>query len=288
MGPNIKSVDKSNAATPVSGDILKILQGQLDEGAFGTGVGPLQRQAGTGIQQYVKSLQTRAGQGVNTESKVMDNTSKLIEAVTNRSRMNENKSAGDLREAFGAAGTRYGTSLARGEGTLRAESGANLDQMIASILTDQGARQQSAREFDVNANEAAGVNHNNQLMSALNAMFGQGEANTNPFFSFADKGILDPEVIASPSTGSQLLGAFSSIFGNYLAGGGKIPNPFGGDGNGNTPNGTPFKLKQFGNMPKIGGGQVGEPTVINPPSSSGTQLADLLNRHGNQFPGMRY
>ena len=56
-GPRIDKVERTSQATPLAEDFLKFLQGQLSEGAFGIGVGPLQREAGTAIQQFVTSLQ---------------------------------------------------------------------------------------------------------------------------------------------------------------------------------------------------------------------------------------
>ena len=56
-GPRVDQVQPASQATPLAEDFLKILQGQLSSGAFGTGVGPLQREAGTALRQFITALQ---------------------------------------------------------------------------------------------------------------------------------------------------------------------------------------------------------------------------------------
>lgn len=252
MGPNIRSVDQRNRATPLANDYLKILQGQLDQGAFGTGVGPLQKQAGKGAQQYLIARQNAPQ--TNTAAQVGDYTNQLIDAVSRRSNVNTNRQAQDLREGFGIAGGRYGTSLARGEGLLRSESGMNLDSIIANILTAQGDRQQGARQFDVGANQAG----NNQLLQAIMALQGMGNENLNPFNAFASQGIINPETIVSPGIGSQLLQGAMNIGAAYL---GRAPgiNP-GAGGTGPTT--------------RTGGGFVGQPTTYPGTYTSGMPVVD--------------
>lgn len=219
MGPKVQSVDQTNRATPLAEDFLKILQGQIDEGAFGTGVGPLQREAGTSAKQFVNSMQ--GAPDVNTAGKVGDYSKRLIDSTTELSNRQTNRGAADLREAFGAAGTRYGSSLATGEGRYRADANMDLGNIIAQILTSQGDREQSARQFDVNANQ----NKNAQFMNALSQLFGMGEANTAPFLGISQQGILNPETIVSDSLASTLLKGGLNTASSYLEGGGDV-NPF--------------------------------------------------------------
>ncbi len=148
---------------------------------------------------------------------------------------------------------------------LQDDAGNNLDQLIAGIMTDQGARQQSAREFDVNANQ----NKNNQFLQGLQALFGMGEANTNTFKDVASQGIVNPETIATPSLGSQLLQGGLSALTSYLGSGGKFG--LGGDGSTSSAGGGQtgaFKISKPFQMPNIksGTGYVGEPTVGSGPT----------------------
>lgn len=234
MGPRTQTVDKRNQATPLTEDLVKILQGELAAGAFGTGVGPLQRGAGSAIDKYVQALQTRATQGVNTASQVGGESEQLMDALTRRSAVNTNRSAADQREAFGAAGARFGSSLGNAESLLRAESGMNLDQVLGEILVGEASRKQAARQFDINAD--LGINA--ALLQGIGQMFSQGQAAIDPFVQLAGAGIVNPEVIASPGIGDQLisgglqgLGAFlgmpggiDKIFSLFGGGGGGIPN----------------------------------------------------------------
>ncbi len=184
-GPKITKVQGESQATPLAEDFLKLLEGQLAEGSFGTGVGPLQREAGTAIRQFITSLQ---GQGGGPS----EGLSRLIEGVEAGSKRRTEEGALNQREAFGITGSRFGTSLALGEGRLRAEAGEGLDRTIGGLL-EQG------RQFDTTA-----------LFQAIQQLFGQGEANIAPFRQFAGLGILPEEIIASPGFLDQLLsGAIS-------------------------------------------------------------------------------
>lgn len=226
MGSSIQTVENRNLASPLSEDYIKVLQGQIDEGAFGTGVGPMQRSAGKSAQQYVRGLEERVGAGVNTESKVQDYSSRLIDAERTLANRQTDREAANLREAFGAAGTRYGTTLLQGEGRFREDRAQGLDATIAQILTQQGDREQAAREFDI----TSGQNQMQMLLQGIASLFNMGEANTAEFSKFASQGIVNPDNIVTPGLGSQLLSGGLNFLSSYLSGGGKIPNPFGGRG----------------------------------------------------------
>lgn len=55
MGAETRSVERTSQATPLSSDVLSMLQGQLSQGAFGQGVGPMQRESGTAMRQWMQS-----------------------------------------------------------------------------------------------------------------------------------------------------------------------------------------------------------------------------------------
>lgn len=184
-GPNIQREEVTSQATPLAEDFLKILQGQLSSGAFGTGVGPLQREAGTALRQFISALQGPRG--------VSEGSARLIEGLEASSAARTERSAADLREQGGIVGTRFGSSLAQGEALLRTESGAALDQLIGGI-------QETGRQFDTNA-----------LLQAIGQLFGQGEANIGTTERFAGLGILPEEIIVSPGTGAQIITAGTGI-----------------------------------------------------------------------------
>jgi hypothetical protein len=199
MGVNTKNVAVSSQATPLAEDFMKMLQGWLANPS-GTPSGPQQRTGvGSGVDQYMNSPAARIG-GVNTAGQVQDYSTQLMDAVTARSGLATDRNAAQIRESFGASGNRISSSLAAKEGQYRNEAGMNLDQIIAQILTEQGDRTQSARQFDVGANQAA----------------------LNPYMQAMQLGALPEEVIASPDWKSQLLTGVLQGAGAYLGGGGSF------------------------------------------------------------------
>ncbi len=179
MAPKPQEV--RSQATPLSEDILKILQGQLDSGGPG-GFGALGREAGTAARQFVN--QGPAGQGLfdfdpsigtqgfnfapGTGAEAFDfdptrgtgafdfnrpdlsgtsgtagfESSPLLaqlEAIQNR---RTEEQAGNLREGFGAAGIRFGSSLVAGEGRLRRDLETNFSAGIGELLRQSFESQQ--------------------------------------------------------------------------------------------------------------------------------------------------
>jgi hypothetical protein len=169
-------------ATPLTEDLVKSLQGELDANALGTGVGGLQRGAGTAIQQFVESgLKARTSGGLDP------GTEALIGALTRSSQVATGRQAGDLREAFGAAGSRFGSSLAQGEGILRGEAQRGLDEVVGNILVGQ-------EQFNTAS-----------LLQAIAEMSRQGSANIQPFLSVAGLGARPAENVVSPNPWLQII-----------------------------------------------------------------------------------
>ena len=191
-GPNVETVQPESQATPFGEDFLKILRGELST-AFGTGVGPNQREAGTALRQFIQSLQGSGGgsEGLN----------QLISGIETSGAARIERGAADLREQGGILGQRFGSSLAQGEGLFRAEAGAKLDQTIGG-LREQG------RQFDQTA-----------LFEAIQGLFGQGQASLDFLGQFAKLGILPEEIIVSPSTTTQVVtgvtGAVDTVSGFF-------------------------------------------------------------------------
>ncbi len=184
-GPNVQKEEVTSQATPLAEDFLKILQGQLGEGAFGTGVGPLQREAGTALRQFISGLQGQGGVSAGAD--------RLIGGIEERGEARIERGAADLREQGGILGQRFGSSLAQGEALFRSEAGAELDRTVGGI-------QQQQEQFD-----------SNQLLAAISALFGFGERNVATVGQAAGLGIFPEEIIVSPSTGTQIISAGTGI-----------------------------------------------------------------------------
>ena len=161
MAPKRQEV--TSQATPLSGDVLDILRGQIAEGSFGTGAGPLQQEAGTAMRQFVNS-----GGGSFDLSPMMTQ----LEDIQKR-RVKE--STADLREGYGVMGSRYGTPMAVGEGRMREGMESNFMAQISDLLLQDFTNQQ------------------NRLQSGIGQLFGMGEANIQPYLQMAAMGI-NPDV----------------------------------------------------------------------------------------------
>jgi hypothetical protein len=180
MGPNVKPI--GNAATPAATDFVSFLQGLMDAGSLGTGVGPLQQGAGDAITNFVNTGVSRIASGG-----VDPGTDALIGALTERSAVSTNRQAGDLREAFGAAGNRFGSGLANAEALLRGEASGNLSTTIGDILTQrQGQNEQN-------------------VLQGIGLQAGIGQSSLAPFLALLAQGLPQAENVVSPGLGSQLL-----------------------------------------------------------------------------------
>lgn len=249
-GPRIDKVERTSQATPLAEDVLAELQGLLSQGAFGTGVGPLQRESGTAIRQFLASLQQRAGD-------ITGGTSDLLDAVSNRNAEFVNRQATDLREVFGAAGSRFGTQIGRAEGDLR--RGAANDFAVTSantLLQDRNLTDQL-------------------LLGTIAQQFGMGQASIQPFLQLAAMGILPEEVIASPGVGQQLLGGALQAGASFLGGpaGAALfagARGVGGGGGGGTTalNVTPNVTPSFADPNIFGGAGIGLQNPFMRPSFS--------------------
>ena len=133
-----RTVQPTSQATPLSQDWVAFLQsmmgggaqdpskqaqGQLDRGAFGMGLTPLQQEAGTHARQY---LEMGGGPEFQFDP--------LVSQLTDIFRRETERGAAQVREGMGTLGQRFGTPLAREEGRFRRESEtdflANLGEMF--------------------------------------------------------------------------------------------------------------------------------------------------------------
>lgn len=236
LSPDVQQQDNFNIATPLASSVLDRLRKQVTSGEFGMGLGPLQREAGTALRQFMDAgnrfaFGTGAEPGTGTSSR--EALASSLEGVQDR-RVNEQ--AADLREGFGEAGTRFGSTLATGEGRFRRDTETDFMATLASIF-EQG------RQFDVGAGlEAEKLKlgeFENAMMRELQGIFGlqeMGNQNILPLLQLAMTGILPPDNIVTESpfvTGGNLLGQLLMAGGAAkqagLFGGGSGPTRPGGE-----------------------------------------------------------
>jgi hypothetical protein len=214
--PNVQTRAQNSQASPLANDVLKMIQGQISGGTMGGGFSPLERQAGTAIQQVVNSGMSNTVPVVRDIGPAGANFGKMIadlEAVHGR---NVNRGAADMREQAGIAGTRYGSTLATGEGRFRA--GANQDfnvqagQMAMALDEARRADTQVGIQRDVAAGQLA-QGQQDELLRSIMAMFQMGQGAMAPIFQMAGAGILPEHLMVSPGMGPQLLSGLMQLAG---------------------------------------------------------------------------
>lgn len=194
MGPDVQTID--NAATPVSGNFIQQLEGALNANSLGAGIGDLGQGAEAAITRFVSTGLDRMASG----SGVDQGTQQLADALTNRSNTNTNRQAADLREGFGATGTRFGSSLSDSEALLRGEAQQGLDIAIGELLTEAANRETATMGL---------------LLSAIQEMSRQSQSNLNPFLALTQIGQAPVENVVSPGLGDQLLAGGLQIGGSF-------------------------------------------------------------------------
>lgn len=189
MGPKVKTVQQSNIATPVAEDIVRMIQGNLDQGAFDLGSGPQQRRAGTALDSFVANLESRLNAGPSGMS-----------ALEQRAESRTNRQAGDLRESMGDGGNRYSSALGNSEALLR-----------ATALEDLNVADIEQQKMDMS-----------MLLEGINQIFTHSnrrrEMDLGALVSFMQAGTINPETIVSPGLGQQLISGIISGGSAYLAG----------------------------------------------------------------------
>lgn len=223
FGPQIENVTRESQATPLAEDVLQSLRGQLAEGSFGQGVGPLQRQGSNAVSQYLNHLQGVAAGG----------STPLIDALTRLHGRQTERGAANVKEQMGVAGAAAGSSLADALSLYQAEQDAAFDVTAANSLMQQ----------------------EQMLLNAANMLFDMGQLNIQPFLQMAQLGIIPEEIVASPGLGSQLLTAGANTLGAYFGSGGRLPFGGGGGGGGPMSMAPPPSVPQ----PNPGGPFLGQP-----------------------------
>lgn len=167
---------RTNAATPLGEDLVKMFRNQIQGGDFGTGLGPLQREAGTAIRQFVNS----GGPQIPQE---------MERAMKQRQTNQRDVALADLGEQFGAAGAQAGSSLALGS--------SDMLSRLVPRQTEQFFQERRKR--------------GNQQLQAIGQMAQMGQQNIQPILQMASQGIMAPEVFQQESPFVTGLGALSGL-----------------------------------------------------------------------------
>lgn len=246
--PSVTKVEQTTAATPVANDILRQIQGMISGGGgAGAGATPLQRNAGTAIEQYMNSgagaidtAKLFGGEGQIDPASIVGgigslkmapqfDMAKMIKAMEGISGRRTEAAVGDLREQFGIMGNRMGTPIAVGEGNLRATMEGDFQEKLGQMMMaldqsniaragvqsqqDLGIAQILANVGRTNAVEVPGLKlaaagqNNNSFLQAIQTMAGMGGDNMNSMLQLIQLGVLPPEIIAQPNLWGQLLTA---------------------------------------------------------------------------------
>lgn len=181
MKPKIQTREQRSQATPLAMETLEVLRSELMGGAFGAGIGPLSRQAGTAIQQFVAS-----GGGRFDTSDLVQNLEEI-----HRRQLGEN--VAQLHESFGAMGGRFGRSAADAEAKLRAESTSRFQANIGELFRQEFANQQQ------------------RLLQGIGLMQQIGLQSIAPFLAMAQLGIHPEHLVVSDSPFKQITSGVSAV-----------------------------------------------------------------------------
>lgn len=189
MGATERRVQPESQATPLAGDVLGFLQGQIGQGGFGP-LTPLQRQAQNSLQNFIASNQP------------FDLGPLLAQLEQVQGRQVETGAA-NLREGFGVAGSRFGTPLAAGEAQFRTGAAGDFATTVSQLLQNQ---------FNIG---------NEQLLQAIGLGGQLSTQNIAPFIQLAGMGILPEQISFEENpfvTGLKALGGAAAGAGSFATG----------------------------------------------------------------------
>lgn len=177
--PSIDTNQPESQATPLAGDVLGMIRKQITGGTFGEGFGPLQREAGTGVRQYLQTLES--GDAFSDIPTMESLTPQIEEQV------------GNLREGMGISGSRFGSSASRGEGQLRSDMITNIAKELSGLRLQKESTESQA------------------MLQTLGQLFGMGQQNVQPAFDMTQLGILPEDTIVGDSQANQIANLIGSI-----------------------------------------------------------------------------
>lgn len=187
LRPEVQAQQVRSQATPLAEDVLENLRRQLRGGVYGEGVGPLQREAGTAIRQFMAARETP------------ERFESLAQPMIDISRRETDRGAAQLRENLGTAGLRLGTPATQAEGRFRAEAGQNLDSLLAQLFSQEQAN----------------------LLQSIGMLQSMGVSNIAPFLQMAGLGIIPDQTIVTDSPwviGAETAAGLMEGLGSLLGG----------------------------------------------------------------------
>lgn len=202
-GTNTEHIERGSQATPLAEDVLKQLQGELSQGAFGHGVGPAQRNSTDWLTSLLTSMTGERGQGG------IDPTG-FLDALGKRNTEFVDRQATDLGDTLGP-GTRFGSQTLQAATDLRRGAASDYNVTSAQSMLDAG-------KF----NAQFGLAQDQALMAGMGQLFDQGTGAINPFLQMAQMGILPEEITQSPNWTAQLLNAGTKAAAAYATKGASL------------------------------------------------------------------
>lgn len=254
MSAQTETVERSNAATPLSEDIVGLLRGQIqqrgpgpggqtrvglagvespqqrqggmDAAAFGTGVGPLQREAGTAMQQFLtgqrqlaQDIGSEFGAGSTEGFAPVEVPPEQRNAMLETQQQQRERALSDLGEQFGMAGASLGTPQSVGQARMLSQliprqTQQFFDERMRRAGLQLDRRQQQTRERGL---QLQGVGQQlqarDQLSNAIMGLQQMGQQNVQPFMQMASQGLFAPEVVTKEHPLVTAAGAVSGLMG---------------------------------------------------------------------------
>lgn len=180
FGARERTVQPVSQATPFA----ELVLGELGRGVGGGAFRPvtaLQRMAQDVLMNFAPLLET----GEQTDA--------LLRQMEALQRRETGAQVGDLREAFGISGSRFGTPLALGEAGLRSQLGAQFGEQSARMLQQQ-------------TNIA-----NQQLLQAAGLAGQLGAQQLAPFIQMASQGVFPTQTFFEQSPFVTALGGLAGL-----------------------------------------------------------------------------
>lgn len=134
-------------------------------GSAGMGLGPLQREAGTAMRQFVQSLQDRVGAAGDFQGREFD-------ALRTIQEQNRERATANAAEQLGRAGNVAGSA----QGFAQAQTMRELIPQQERVLAETRRAEEA------------------QLLDAIGRLQTIGQQNIEPFLQLASAGIVNPEV----------------------------------------------------------------------------------------------
>lgn len=225
MSQQERRVQPESQATPLSEDLVQMLQGRIDADGFSAPTAS-QREAGTAVRQFLNSgpaastqqtrqiLESGPAQQIAQQgpAPLPDRLAQSLQQTQSRQR---EEALADLREQFGARGSRFGTSIGRGSSDLLTQLANRQTQQEFDLRNQIAGQRLQAGQQQL---AAAGQLANQQLQNARTRLQGieqaslTGQRAISPFIQLGSRGILPEEIAFEPHPlvqGAQAVGGLA-------------------------------------------------------------------------------